>query len=566
MRKSLVSILAVIALVLLLLVAGASGYIWYRESHIFVEGIAYSVNAHSLDLRNQTISLAHYNTLHAQLPDCQIFWNVPFQGSRIPNTTRQLTVKQFTQEDMDFIMSYFPPLTTLDAEGCQDYALLEAFQEANPQCEVRYSVDIGGSKVSPDVTALDLHTGEYDLDVLIQRLPYLKNISKIHFPTPNLTREQIASLRAADEALTVTYTVEFLGQEYDPETTTQLDLSQLTSQEVELAAGQLENLYNLSFIELTGDSGSSLSKEDARTLTLAAPQADFHYSFDFYGETLSSSDTEVHIKQKKIGDEGEAEIRMALDLLPKVERFVLEYCNVSNDVMAAIRDDYRERTKVVWRVQFGNGGSSLTDATAMRVVGGLVDDNCHDLVYCEDVVFLDIGHNEYLDAVPFIEGMPKLEYVIISGAPVKSLEPFRVCKNLRFLEAAFCEYIYDASPLAECESLEMLNISYSHITDLRPLDDLEHLHTLFVMYEGRSRVPWDEQQRFISLHPDCRTEFVGKQPYGIGWRYATTTTFLPDYQLIRDIFNYDAFPGPGCPNDTGFYYDTELYENRRNLE
>lgn len=565
MRKSLVSILAVIALVLLLLVAGASGYIWYQNNHIFVEGIAYPIHAQTLDLRDQVISLAHYDALHATLPNCQIFWNVPFQGSRIPNTTRQLTVQQFTQEDMDFIMSYFPPMTALDAEGCQDYALLEAFQEANPTCEVRYSVDIGGSKVSPDVTALELHDGEYDLDVLMNCLPHLKNLSSIHFPTPSLSREQIASLRAADENLTVSYTVEFLGQEYDPETTTQLDLSQLTSQEVALAAQQLERLPNISFIELTGDGSSSLSKEDARTLTLAAPQADFHYSFDFYGETLSSSDTEIHIKQKKIGDEGEAEIRMALDLLPKCQRFVLEYCSVSNDVMAAIRDDYRGRTKVVWRVNFGKG-STLTDATAIRAVYDLVDDNCHDLIYCEDVVFMDIGHNEYLDAVSFIAGMPKLEYCIISGSPVKSLEPFRVCKNLRFLEAAFCEYIYDASPLAECESLEMLNISYSHITDLSPLDNLEHLHTLFVMYEGRSRVPWDEQQRFISLHPDCLTEFVGKQPYGIGWRYATMTTFLPDYQLIRDVFNYDAFPGPGCPNHTGFYYDTEIYETRRNLE
>lgn len=566
MKKSLVSILAVIALVLLLLVGGAMGYIWYRDSHIFIEGIAYPIRAQSLDLQGQNITLAHYNALHEQLPDCEILWDVPFQGSRFPSTTREFTVEHFTQADMDFLMAYFPPLTALNAEECRDYSLLEAFQEANPQCTVRYSVDIGGLHVAPDTAALELHTGEYDLETLTQSLPHLRNLQSIHFPTPNLSREQIASLQAADESLTVTYTVEFLGQEYDPETTTQLDLSQLTSQEAALAAQQLERLPNLSFIELTAGGNSSLSKEDARVLTLAAPQAEFHYSFDFYGVTLSSSDTEVHIKQKKIGDEGEAEIRMALDLLPKCQRFVLEYCNVSNDVMASIREDYRGRTKVVWRVNFGNGGSSLTDATAMRVVGGLVDDNCHDLVYCEDVVFMDIGHNEYLDAVPFVAGMPKLEYVIISGAPVKSLEPFRVCKNLRFLEAAFCEYIYDADPLAECEALEMLNISYSHITDLSPLDDLEHLHTLFVMYEGRSRVPWEEQQRFISLHPDCRTEFVGKQPYGIGWRYATTNTFLPDYQLIRDIFNYDAFPGPGCPNDTGFYYDTETYENRRNLE
>ena len=42
MSKKVVAVLAVIALVLALVVAGALGYLWYRNTHVFVDGKAYS--------------------------------------------------------------------------------------------------------------------------------------------------------------------------------------------------------------------------------------------------------------------------------------------------------------------------------------------------------------------------------------------------------------------------------------------------------------------------------------------------------------------------------------------
>ena len=83
---------------------------------------------------------------------------------------------------------------------------------------------------------------------------------------------------------------------------------------------------------------------------------------------------------------------------------------------------------MVWRVWFG-GGSTLTDAEVIRCTYDLVDDNCEDLIYCEDVRFMDIGHNEYLDGVPFVAGMPNLEYIIVSGAPIKDLTPLKTARS-----------------------------------------------------------------------------------------------------------------------------------------
>ena len=190
----------------------------------------------------------------------------------------------------------------------------------------------------------------------------------------------------------------------------------------------------------------------------------------------------------------------------------------------------------------------------IRSTYDLLDDNCENLKYCEDVRFMDIGHNEWLDAVSFVAYMPKLEGIIVSGAPIKDLTPFENCKNLKFLEIAFCEYIEDLTPLAGCESLQMLNMSNTHALDLSPLDDLPLTHLVArTNPSGNSRISQEEQDRFIAQHPDCWSSFKGAQPYGVGWRYGEDElTPLPYYAMLRRVFRYDASV---IPNNVGWYLE-----------
>lgn len=553
--KKFLCVVLVILVVFALAAAGAYGYAWYRSNHIFVDKAVYPINAQSLDLRGQDISFDHYNAVHSQLPGCEILWDVPFQGGKYANDTQSLTVSDLSEADMEILLTYFPRLKRLDASGCGDYARLVSFQEKLPGCEVIYQVDLGGKAFPLDTTQLVLEKGDYVFDTLMENLIYLPRVTEITLRMPELSLEQVEELKTAYEAISVSCTVELLGREYDTQTA-EIDLSALTSADVAAVAEKLAMLHNLTAVELMDGNGQSgLTKEDVKTLMAAAPDAAFHYTFDFFGETLSTDDEEVSLSGKKIGDEGEAEVRAALDLLTNCKRFVLDNCQISNEVMAKIRDDYRDRTKVVWRVYFGKG-SSLTDAQLMRAVGDLLDSNCSDLIYCEDVVCIDLGHNEWLTDTSFIAGMVNLEYCIISGAPIKDLTPFANCKKLKFLEIAFCEYLTDATPLAQCESLEMLNISNTHITDLTPLDDLPLTHLCAkVNPVGVSRVPKEEQERFVAQHPDCWATFTGEQPYGPGWRYDEDgITPLPYYQQIRDWLLYDIYPR--TPNHTGWYFDT----------
>ena len=554
MSKKVVVVLTVITLILALVVAGAVGFLWYRDTHVFVDGKAYSNREESMDLREETMSVEHYDQLHALLPDCTILWNVPFQNGVASSDSEELTITTLSKEDIELLAAYFPNLRKVDATQCGDYAMLEALQQRLPEVEVIYEVTLGGKSFAPDTTELALEEGDYDLETLTRNLPHLPQVTAVTFLRTELTMEQVEQLRTDFPEVEFGYTVTILGEEYDEGTET-INLSAMTSEQVSEVAQKLSMLPALEKLILTDAAGNSqLPKEDVKVLQEAVPNAVIDYSFDFFGTKLSTAEEEVHIKNVKIGDEGEAEVRAALDLLPNCKRFVLENCQISNEVMAKLRDDYRDRTKVVWRVNFGKG-STLTDAQIIRAVYDLVDANCANLVYCEDARFMDIGHNEFLKESSFISGMKSLEYVIISGSMISDLKPFANCKNLKVLEAAFCEYIYSAEGLEGCESLERLNISYTHITDLSPLDNL-NLVNLCAMYEGKSRVPQEEQERFKALKPDCKMTFVGSQPYGSAWRYDDDNNPLEWYATIRKVFRYDIFPA--TPHHVGWYLKDEL--------
>lgn len=546
MKKVLIRILVILLVVLVVTGAAAGGYWWYRESHIFVDDAVYARNSQVLDLRGENISVDHYNSVQAQLPDCEIWWSVPFQGSSYSNDITALTITELAEEDLA-MLKYFPKLETVDATGCQDYAMLGTLKEQYPQLEVSYQVDLGGIAVSPDSLSLELSADAFDYNTLLENLAHLPQVTEITLPKTDLSLEQLVALEETYPDITVDYTVEILGQEY-PAQTTELDLSAMTSENVAEVTEKLAMLEDLTSVELMdADGASQLSVADVKALKDAAPEVAFHYSFTFYGVTISTTDEEVKLANKRIGNDGVEEVRQVLDILDNCSRFVMDNCHIDDEVMAQLREDYRDKTKIVWRVWFGDG-SCLTDVEVIRTTYNLSDSNCQDLIYCEDVVYMDIGHNETLNVVDFVAGMPNLEVIIVSGAPIKDLTPFENCKKLKILEIAFCHYVEDISPLAACESLEMLNLGYTQVTDLSALDE----RNMALLCLDKSKVGDEERERFAALQPDCWISYKDEQPYGQGWRYGTDDKPLEWYSDIIDAFGY-----PEPLNNAGWYLDKE---------
>lgn len=533
--KKLLIVLAVLAVI----AAGLLGYLAYQMTHVFVEGTAYPKNAQSLDLREEEISLEHYNMLKAQLPGCEILWNVPIQNTVASSDTDTLNLQGLSREDLDR-MRYFTGLKTVTVTGCEDYPLLQQLQIQLPQARVEYTVSLGGSDHDHFVEALTLEEGSYTLDVLTENLPYIPGVKTVSFPKTKLTAQDLALLRETFPEVTFSCTVELLGQELDGETT-ELDLTAMTGEQVEQAAAQLALLGNLESVQLS----SELTMEQVKVLKDANPDVNFRYTFELLGKTFTTDDEVILFKNNwKLRDDVIPQLRLALDIMNNCKKLTMDNTGVTNAAMSQLREDYRGKTEIVWRVWFGEGGSALTDVEVLRVVYGLRDANCENLKYLEKVRYMDIGHSELLFNCDFVSYMPELEAAIIGGSHVSTLEPFANCPKLKFLEMAYCSRTTDLEPLRNCKELEMLNIFGTGVTDLSPIEELPLTHLCIKM----TNITEEDRLLYEETHPDCWVTYKGDVPYGDGWRSIEGNTKTEWYIRISQAFGY---PNPN--NNTGWY-------------
>ena len=427
----------------------------------------------------------------------------------------------------------YPNLKYLDASGSTCYTALRKFMADCPQVEVVYTVPFGSKTVTN--TQADLILGPEDADAaeLSTNLRNLPDLTALTLTDTDLTLAELEALKTAYPNLSLSYTVSLLGQEYTADAVS-ADLSELKPEDLEAILPRLALLTALTEAQLrSGTQEGALTPEQVKSLMDACPNVHFHYSFDLFGQTLSTDTETVEFVNAAIGNEGETAIRQALDIMPKCTYFKLDECGLSNEVLASIRDDYPS-TKIVWRIHYGKY-SALTDTEILKAVYNVFDHTVADLIYCTDVKYIDMGHNDSLTDISFMAYMPKLEIVIISGSGVSDISCFQGNKNLVFLEMAYCYNLKDLSPLKECENLRFLNVGYTQVTNLEALDNL--VLERFVCIQNK--VPYQEQELFKTFHPDCWTRFTGENPYSLGWRYEDIgETFSPFYLKMRDIFGY----------------------------
>ena len=460
-----------------------------------------------------------------------------------PKAAKELTM--VVTADTISQLDQYPNLKKVDLTGSTCYQELAAYAAAHPEVEVIYTVDLGDVQVSSTRADVTLTDGSYDYDTLLSNLKYLPKVTKLSLPATRLNAVQVDALRGAYPNVSVSCTIRLNGVELGPDTT-ELNLGVLTSDQVDAYAEKLGLLPNLQKVDLmTADGKCNLSLADVKKLQSAAPEAQFSFAFELFGQTISTSAEKVEFVDVKIGNEGEQAIRDALDMLPNCTYFKLDNCGLDNEVMANIRDDY-PNTKIVWRVfQTNKNRSWLTDTEVMRAVYGINDKNSDFLKYCTEVKYMDLGHNTEMVDISFCAYMPNLEIAILSGSPIKDLTPLANCKKLEFLELAWCGHITDVSPLAACDSLKYLNIGHTSIKNVESLKGLKLEQLSFVNSGnkvGMTEAKWKEIQ---AMFPDCWITYNPLKnstatPYGKGWRYNNDNTYTACYKKVREVFGYDA--------------------------
>ena len=436
-----------------------------------------------------------------------------------------------------YLLDHYPNLKSVDLSGSTCYETILDYCARHPEVDVTYTVSFGQAAIGNKQTSATLAKGSFDYAALLENLKYLPALTAIELQDVDLTGAQIDALREAYPAVTLNYTVELLGKSYGSDTT-ELDLSGMSTSQVEEAMGRVGLLTNLKTVKLS----SSLSLEDVAKLQDANPHAVFQYSFSLFGKTVSTTDTEIVYKNQAIGNGGEDDIRRALPVLDACERFVLDNCKLDYEVLAGIREDFRDGPKVVWRVYFGKDGryNTLTDDDVIRCVENVTDDTCGPMKYLEDVKHMDLGHNDTLTDLSFMAYMTKLETAIVSGCAVSDISGFENLKNLVWLEMAYCAKLKDITPLAGCENLKYLNLSFTGVSNYMALDGLPLERFVCLSPKASTK----EQNTFIEIHPKstCITVFYGqKNPYSYGWRYDDygNTYFWYYEDVVREVFNLD---------------------------
>lgn len=433
-----------------------------------------------------------------------------------------------------YTLNQYPNLKSVDLSGSTCYASILEYIQEHPKVDVTYTVDLGGTSVSSKAKSVVLEPGSFSYDILLENLQYLPNLATVSLPSVNLTPEQIDGILAAYPALTLDYSVSLFGQNVAL-TTTELDLTGMGDDQMDEACEKLGMLTGLTDVNLS----SGLSMESVARLQDAAPNVTFHYSFTLFGKSLSTTDEEIIYKNQTIGNDGEADLRRALAILDRCKRVVLDNCGFDYEVLAKVREDFREGPKVVWRVYFGvdNRYTQLTDDDTLRAVYNVTDDTCGPMKYCEGVKYMDIGHNEYLTDLSFVSGMPDLEVMIASGSAVTELVGFENCKKLTWLELASCLKLKNIDSLAGCKSLQYLNLCYTKVTSYEALDGLPLVRFVCLSPKASAK----EQKTFQEIHDGCRTVFYGYSNPWTPWRYDDNgKTFNAYYRdVVRKAFNYD---------------------------
>lgn len=457
------------------------------------------------------------------------------QTTTVPPTTdppvEQLTVT--VTEDTIGLLEQYPALKTLDLTGSTCYEAIAEYMRKHPAVDVTYTVKLGGVSVSNKETDLVLDPGLCDYDTLAQNLAYLPGLKTVDLPRTTYSAQEIVALQGLYPDVTWNFTVILLGQELTSETT-QLNLSVMEQERVAEVAGKLSLFPNIETVELMDGAGrSQLSMADVKTLQEAAPNTVFHYIFELFGKTVATTDERIEFVKQDIGNEGEAELRSALDILQGCTYLLLDDCGFDNEVLAKVRDDY-PRTEVVWRIHVWKR-SWLTDTDTIRAVYHVDDTNCEPFKYCTKTKYIDMGHNEELTDIRFISYMPDLEIVILSGSPISDLSPFADHTKLVFLELAYCGNIKDISALKGCTSLANVNLSFTKVSDISALYELP----LEQLCAVKSKIQWASWEKILEVRPDCVIRYDGTQPYGTGWRYKRSGAYTDIYKRVREVFDLD---------------------------
>ena len=449
----------------------------------------------------------------------------------------------------------FTALRTADFRGSDCTDEIIAWAQAHPQVDVTYDVAL------PDGTRVDNHAESVSfagvdsasLDTYIAALSKLPSVTAVDLGRGDgasaLSADALQALTAAHPDLSFSYAFTAGGIDCSLDAAS-LDLTGIDAASAAELTPYLPCMTALSSVTLGDEAGCKLTWDEIAALEKACPQADFDYTFTLYGKSFTLADETIDLSKTEISDNGDAVVA-ALPALTRCKTLDMDdggiVTGLGNDRMQQIREQFPD-IDVVWRIWFGTYYSVRTDterilASRPSVGGILYDEEVDKLKYCTKAKYIDLGHNEMIYSIGFVQSMPDLEVFIIAMNPLSDISPLASCTKLEYLEI-FTTNVTDLSPLSGLTSLRHLNISnLPNLTDISPLYSLTELERLWI--GTLTPIPAEQVAEMHKRAPNCTISTSSSEAQGDAWRYTwydennATYHWVERHEKLREQLGYN---------------------------
>lgn len=467
-----------------------------------------------MDLRGTGISADDYEKVAEAYPECDIQWDVPFQGKLLGPETESVEVSSLTEADAR-MLGYLPNLQTVYAWDCNDAQQLQAFQRSHPATQVLYHVNVLGERWDSDDTEMTLRN--VNMEELMEKLVLLPRVSKVTLTGELPNYSQIEELSAAYPNVELNWETEVNGQEFRKDSE-KLDLTgmKLSTDDVQ----QLLPFFPAAKTVVIRDCG--LSNDEGMALMQANPDRQFVWDIEICGMKFSTDTHEIDISGCYV--DRPTVVEELLPFFPNVTKVVMSECGVDSETMEAMNLRHDD-VQFVWSIYLNNL-LMRTDATWFMPVkyhSFVTDEHLKEFHYFHNMEAIDFGHMGVTNC-EWVREMPNLRFLLLADTGISDISPVEGLEKLEYLEL-FQTYIRDVTPITKCPNLKDLNLCYTY-ADPTPLIGMTWLDKLWWM--GNTEAPGILTQ---DLFPNTELDFSPDgSSTGDGWREGKR------YFEMRDIF------------------------------
>jgi len=327
----------------------------------------------------------------------------------------------------------------------------DALRQQLPKCKVDWDVPFQGGCLPEDTTEIKIASLSREDVEMFSYLPRMEKVDAEGCPD----YANLMELKNRYPELKVTYSV-VIGEETYPHNVVKLHFDGKEPDGAEL----LEKLQYLPKVRTVHFVQPETEAEDLLQLRETYPDITITWEKDVLDQTFSDDVTELDFSGMPLASVDRLETLMRY--FPDLQKLILSDCGLDYADLAAYRDRVREHYKVVWTVDCGRF-SIRTDAESIMSykynLFDLYDKELENLKYCEDMICVDLGHNN-LRSCDWAAYMPKLKYLILAhNTYLTDISGLANCKELVYFEFGWTN-LRDLTPLLGCTALEDINMKY----------------------------------------------------------------------------------------------------------